>query len=63
MDRGEVSENVKVYSTEELRETTTPEWYLNNLGFQTLCNSDENLPIIFEIWSYNNAGDHSLYGS
>lgn len=40
-----------------------PKWVIPEIKVQTFCNSNEGLPVIFELWSYNSNGSHSKYGS
>jgi hypothetical protein len=54
--------SLKVYSSEPLRDTTNPWWEIPIIKFQTLCNSDPDMPLVFEIWSFQDSGKHRLYG-
>ena len=62
MDQHESIDAVKVHETQHLNETINPTWYINDLKIQTLCNSDQNLPILFEVWNYSDDGSHEQYG-
>jgi hypothetical protein len=35
---------------------------LGEFKLENLCNSDIDLPLIFEVWSYQKDGDHRIYG-
>lgn len=63
IDQAAYMDSVKVHETEFKTETTNPLWYIKDLRIQSLCNSDPLLPIEFEIWNYNDDGNHKMYGS
>lgn len=63
MDPNEHIDAVNVFKSDHQTETTNPVWVINELKIQQLCNSNENLPLIFEVWSYDNSGSHMFYGS
>jgi hypothetical protein len=53
---------VKVFSSEAIHDTLKPSWNLGEFKLENLCNSDIDLPLIFEVWSYQSSGDHRIYG-
>jgi len=53
---------LKVFTSETKDKTLDPSWKTINMRLQNLCNSDIDLPLIYEIWSYDDDGDHKLYG-
>ena len=61
LDQNESVDAVKVYTTEYKTETTNPMFVIRDIRLQTLCNADEQLPIIFEVWSYDSDGNHKFY--
>ena len=63
MDPEENIDAVRVYKSYILKENISPRWTIQEIKVQTFCNSNEDLPVIFEIWSFNNSGTHSKYGS
>ena len=63
MDQEENVDAVKVHETDPQNENTSPLWHIKDLRIQSLCNSDPNLPILFEVWNYNSDGNHKKYGS
>ena len=63
MDPNENIDAVKVFKTQHMTETINPLWIINEIKVQVLCNSNEDLPLIFEVWSYDERGAHSKYGS
>ena len=63
MDADESIDKVRVYKTDYKTETIEPLWYIQEIKVQNLCNSNEHLPLVFEVWSFNQDGTHSKYGS
>ena len=61
LDQNESIDAVKVYTTDYKTETTNPMFVIRDIRLQTLCNANEQLPIIFEVWSYDSDGNHKFY--
>jgi copine 5/8/9 len=51
-----------VYTSNTQHGTLSPIFRVNNIKIQDLCNSDEEIPLIFEIWSFQSNGNHRIYG-
>ena len=43
---------LQVFKSEILNGTLSPSWNLGEFSLQNLCNSDLDIPLIFEIWSF-----------
>lgn len=41
---------VKIYSSEIMHQTLAPSWNIGEMKLETLCNSNVDLPIIYEVW-------------
>jgi len=54
---------VKVYKTNYKFDNKEPWWDAEELTMPEFCNCNKYLPIRFSVFSYQNAGDHPLYGS
>ena len=63
LDQDEQIDPVIVHKSQINTETTSPKWSINKLKAELLCNSDLDLPVIFEVWSHSKLGSHSKYGS
>jgi hypothetical protein len=53
---------VKVYTSDIMHDTLTPSWNIKEMKLENLCNSNLDLPLIFEVWSYQKSGNHRIYG-
>jgi hypothetical protein len=53
---------VIVFESEPIEDTLTPEWEFDEMKLEDLCNSDIDLPLVFEVWSHESDGDHRIYG-
>ena len=56
------SNTVKVFTSNILHGTLMPSWNLGELKLETLCNNNIDIPLIFEIWSFQKSGKHRIYG-
>ena len=53
---------VKVYTSKVLHGTLNPSWDLGEIKLDLLCNSDIDMPLVWEIWSFQKNGSHRIYG-
>ncbi|CAI2363354.1 unnamed protein product [Moneuplotes crassus] len=51
-----------VYSSHTLHDTLSPAWNIGEFPVQYLCNSDLDIPLIFEVWSFQESKDDRIYG-
>ena len=54
---------VKVFKTSYKFANTDPWWDAQQITMPEFCNCNKYLPIRLSVYSYQNAGDHPLYGS
>ncbi|CAI2362928.1 unnamed protein product [Moneuplotes crassus] len=54
---------IKVYTSKVLKPTLNPSFDLGEISLDKLCNSDIDLPLLFQVWSYQKSGKHRIYGT
>lgn len=57
-DANNKSEFVRIYEGTHMVNNTNPMWNPMKIKMAQLCNGDRQLPIKFEVYSYNEAGNH-----
>jgi hypothetical protein len=53
---------VIVWSSEVIEDTLKPTWKMCEFKLENLCNSNIDLPLIFEVWSFNEDEEDRIYG-
>jgi len=52
-----------VYTSPVLKPTLNPVFNLGEISLDKLCNNDIDLPLLFQVWSYQKSGKHRIYGT